>query len=419
MLTFYGVGMILGAGIYSIIGKAAGISGEGVWQGFILAAISAMLTALSYAELSSMFPRAGGEYIYIREAFSKHRWLATAAGVMMIFAGCATAATVALAFSNYLQYFFEAPQFTVAMVLLILGATLNMIGIQESSRVNVVFTIIEVSGLIIFIWLGLQNPKFGEALSAAPNASTLASAALIIFAYFGFENIVNLAEEAKNPEKSVPKAIFASLCISTILYILVSLAAVALMSPDELAKSEKALSDAAATHSSTIAGVLGGIALFSTANTALIALVATSRILYGIAKDKSLPSVLAKTLPKRKTPWVAAIVCLIVALSLLPLGQVEVVASVSSFATMLAFLIVNIALIVLRFSQPEQTRPFRIPLAIGKLPIFPCLAALLCLIFLFQFKSQIYLLGLATFVVSIGIYLLSKKSNDTTKAGVS
>ncbi len=406
MLTFYGTGMILGAGIYSIIGQAAGKAGYGLWQGFVLAAVGALLTALSYAELATMYPKAGGEYVYLRNAFSGQRWLAGTTGIIMTFAGCASAATVALAFASYLQHFVILPHLLVAGGLLVFFTGINVVGIQQSSWVNAAFTIIEGFGLLLFVWLGWQNPNFGLALSAIPTSATISSAALIIFAYFGFENIVNLAEETKTPEKTIPRAILLSLCISTILYILVSLAAVALMPPDQLARTESALTDAAMSSSRGIAGVLAGIALFSTANTALIALLTTSRILYGISKDNSLPKALAKTLSFRKTPWVAALFALGLSMALLPLGKVETLASVASFTTMIAFIAVNAALIALRLSQPGMERPFKVPLSIRSIPVFPVLGIVTCLIFLLQFDSQIYVVGAISFTCSAGIYFL-------------
>ncbi len=406
MLTFYGTGMILGGGIYSIIGQAAGKVGYGLWQSFVLAAVGALLTALSYAELATMFPKTGGEYVYLRNAFSSQRWLAGTTGIIMTFAGCASAATVALAFASYLQHFVVLPHLLVASGLLVFFTGINIIGIKQSSWVNAVFTAIEAFGLLLFIWLGWQNPNFGSALSAVPTSATVSSAALIIFAYFGFENIVNLVEETKAPEKTIPRAILLSLCISTILYILVSLAAVALMPPDQLAQTESALTDAAMNSAPRIAGILAGIALFSTANTALIALLTTSRILYGISKDDSLPMVLAKTLTARQTPWIAALAALGLSLTFLPLGKVETLASVASFTTMIAFISVNAALIALRLSQPSKERPFRVPVAIRSIPVFPVLGIITCLIFLFQFDRQIYLVGPISFACSAGMYFL-------------
>lgn len=406
MLTFYGIGMILGAGIYSILGHAAGIAGAAVWQSFLAAAVVALLTALSYAELASLFPKAGGVYVYLRKAFPNQRWVAATGGNLMIFAGCTSAATVALAFSSYLQFFVPAPSFLIASLLLILFTAVNIIGLKQSSWMNVIFTLIEAAGLVLFIWLGWQSPLFGEALSAAPSMAVLTSSALIIFAYFGFENIVNLAEETKHPEKTIPWAIFLSLGISTALYILVSLAAVALMPPPQLALSESALADAAMISSPKIAGLLGGIALFSTANTALIALLTSSRIVYGISEDNSLPKILSKTLAKQNTPWIAALFVFLFSILFLPLGKVETVASVSAFVTMIAFIAVNVAIIVLRITEPDLPRPFRVPFSIYKVPVLPVLGIIVCAIFLSQFKAEVYAVGVATILFAAGAYFL-------------
>jgi len=406
MLTFYGTGMILGAGIYSIIGQAAGIAGQSLWQGFLLAGFAALLTALSYAELATMYPIAGGEYIYLRKAFENQRWFAATTGIVVVFAGCASAATVALAFTSYLQHFIALPRLPVAIGLLLLFTGINLLGIRQSSWTNAIFTVIEGSGLVLFIWLGWHRPEFGDALMTTPTLATVSSAALIIFAFLGFENIVSLAEETKSPEKNIPRAILLSLLISTILYILVGLAAVALMPTDELALADSAILEASLKSSSRIAGILGGIALFSTANTVLIALVTTSRILYGIAKDKSLPHILSKTRKTRKTPWVASLVSLAAAMLLLTVGKVEVLASIASFTTMTVFVAINFALIRLRRIEPHANRPFRVPFAIGYVPLPSAIGIAVCVIFLFQFKSFVYLTGLSVLAASALLYLL-------------
>ena len=178
------------------------------------------------------------------------------------------------------------------------------------------------------------------------------------------------------------------------------------MPPDQLAQTESALTDAAMNSSRAIAGVLAGIALFSTANTALIALLTTSRILFGISRDDSLPRMLSKTFPRRQTPWVAALVALGLSMALLPLKKVEILASVASFTTMIAFIAVNAALIRLRLSQPEKERPFRVPVSFRSIPVFPVLGMLSCIIFIFQFDRKIYAVGFAAFVCSAGIYFL-------------
>ncbi len=406
MLTFYGTGMILGAGIYSIIGKAAGVAGETLWMGFVLASLAALLTAFSYAELSTMFPKAGAEYVYLSHTFKQKKWIATTIGTAMAFSGAATAATVALAFSGYLNQFIEGSGLLVAAALLMVFTGVAILGIRGSGWTNIVFTLIEISGLLLIIYLGMKNETFGKALSAIPHQGTFAGAALIIFSYFGFENIVNLAEEAKEPHKKLPQAIFLSLGISTLLYILVSLAAVALLSPESLAQSEAPLMSAAQKTSSKIASILGGIALFSTANTALISLIGASRVLYGMASAKALPQIMSRTLPQRKTPWIASIVILAAALLLLPVAKVETVASISSLTTIVAFISVNISLVVLRFTDEKKERPFRVPLCLGKFPILPFFGILVSIAFLFQFNRLVYAIGGSFLLATLLIFYI-------------
>ena len=414
MLTFYGTGMILGAGIYSIIGRAAAQTGETLWLGFALAGFAALLTALSYAELSTMFPKAGAEFVYLNEAFKKRKWIGSTVGVAMAFSGAATAATVALAFAGYLGEFVTVPQTLVALGVLSFFTLIAIIGIRESGWVIVISTLVEVGGLIFIIYLGMTSDKFGDALSTMPHLGTVSGSALIIFSFFGFENIVNLAEETKKPERDLPRAILLSVVIATVLYILVSLSSLSLLGSEKLALSSAPLMSVAQVASEKAARVLGAIALFSTANTALISLIGASRIVYGMGRAQALPAVLAKVLKKRKTPWLASLLVLIVAAGLIPFGKLETVASISSLATMIAFVSVNIALISLRYTSSSRKRPFRVPLSIGRTPILPLVAAILALCLLTQFELKIYLIG-GGFLVASALALLwrDRRLNET------
>jgi basic amino acid/polyamine antiporter, APA family len=381
MLTFYGTGMILGAGIYTIIGKAAGMSGETLWLSFLLAGFAALLTAFSYAELSSMFPKAGAEYVYLSHAFKKE-WLAASAGVAMAFSGAATAAAVSLAFAGYLSQFADVPPSLAATALLVIFTSVSIMGIRESAWTNVVFTLIEMSGLVFVIYVGLQSEKFGDALSAGPHMGTVSGAALIVFSYFGFENLVNLADETKKPAQKIPRAILLSLGISMLLYFLVSLAATALISSEELAQSQAPLLTAVQKYSVKAANLLGAVALFSTANTALISLVGASRILFGMSRGNTLPQFVSHVHKSRRTPWKASLIILAVSFVILALTDIETAARISSFATMAVFLGVNISLISLRFTNQSAKRPFRVPWSVGKVPILPVMASIFSLVFL-------------------------------------
>lgn len=404
-LTFYGVGMILGAGIYSIIGKAAGLAGYSLWVSFLIAAIAAVLSAFSYAELSTLVPRAGAEYAFLSYTFPRHKWLATLSGLMMSFAAAATAAAVALAFAGYLSHFVSLPKELGAAGLLLIFTGLSVYGIQESSRLNIIFTLIEAAGLFIIIWLGLKSGSAAKPFSEPITSGVFPAASLVLFAFLGFENLVNFTEEAKRPTRNIPIAILVSLGVSTILYILVSLAAVALVDPSDLAKSSAPLMDAAMKQSVLYGDILGAIALFSTANTVLIALLAGSRILYGMAKGNDVPKAFMRIHRSRQTPYLASLLIMIIAMFMLPIGKVDVVASLSSFATIISFALVNVAVIVLRYVRQHERRAFRVPLSIGKLPILPVLGIAASGLLMFEFQMEVYqlmagfwLLGLIAWV---------------------
>ncbi len=409
MLVFYGTGMILGAGIYSIIGKAAAHTGETLWISFLLAAFVAFLTACSYAELSSMFPKAGAEYVYLNHAFPTQKWIGSTVGASMAFAGIATATTVGVAFSGYFAQFLDWPRIPVAVGMLMILGIVALVGVRISGWTNVVFTLIEMAGLILIVVLGLRSDQFGEAFTAIPHSGTLSGAALVVFSYFGFENIVNLAEEARKPEKALPRAIFLSLLISSVLYFGVSLGALALLSVDALAGSEAALMTAAQSVSEKWGRVLGAIALFSTANTALISMVGSSRVIYGMSKGGAVPMSWGHVSKSSRTPWVATLIVFTLAILMLPLGDVEVLAGISSFATMVAFFMVNLAVIRLRRMLPDQARGFRSPLSFRSLPLLALLGMLMSAVFLTQLKIVSINMGLMVLLIASGFFLIRQR----------
>lgn len=413
MLVFYGTGMILGAGIYSIIGKAAVPAGETLWLSFLVAAVVVTLTALSYAELASMFPKAGAEFVYLAEAFPRHRWLGFTTGVAVVFAGAATAATVAIAFSNYLREFFPLPELSIAVTLLTVFTILALVGIRASTWANVVFTLVEASGLLVIIYLGFSSERFGDAMCATPHLGTLTGSALVVFSFFGFENIVNLADEAKQPIRDIPRAILLSLFISSALYLLVSFAALALADHHELSATEAPLMMIANKTSRSCGVALGIIALFSTANTALISMIGASRLLFGIAKTGALPAALTRVSRTSQSPWVASILIFVVAISFLPLGKIEVLASISSFATMFAYAAVNCAVIRLRYSKPDLARPFRLPGTVGRLPLVAAFGLVTAAIFLTQFEGIVYVIGGGFIAVIVALFQMTDKKAGT------
>lgn len=406
-LIFYGIGMILGAGIYSVIGAAAGSSGEALWVSFLLSATVAALTALSYSELSTLYPEAGAAYVYLRAAFPRAKWLAFATAMLVAVSAIGTVPTVALAFSGYLSSFVDLPTPVVTIGFVAVLTLLAVLGIEESSWANILFTLIEAGGLVLFIAIAVSGPGLAGPLQAGArlDQGVLTGAALLFFAYLGFENIANLAEEAREPARSLPFAIIGSVIVTTTLYVLVALAAVSLLPPADLARSAAPLADAAATAGAGWAPrVLSGIALFATANTALIGLIVAARVLFSVARQRELPSILARTLPRRCTPWVATLLSAAVALLLLPLGKIEVVGSLSSLASLLAFAAVNATVIALRRSQPGLPRTFRVPLSVAGVPLPSALGLLTTLAMVSQIEREAHLVGLFALAVIGALY---------------
>jgi amino acid transporter len=410
-LLFYSIGVIVGAGIYSVIGAAAGIAGEGLWISFVIGSVIALFTALSYAELATMFPDAGAEYIYLREATPHTEWLRFLTGFVLLLAAATTATTVAIAFGGYVQEFMSFPSWLAALILLILCTAVNIIGIKQATWINVTFTLIELLGLALVVWWGSQA-DIKIAPSFEFNGGVLSATAVIFFVYLGFEKVANLAEEARDPGKHLPKAIYFSLFITTALYIAVSVVVTSLMAPADLAESAHPLSDAVRGVAPNGAGILAAIALFSTANTALITMIGGSRMLFSMSRDGEAPKALSRVLPNRQSPYAAAILILVVGAAFLPFGDVAVVANVSSFGSLVAFATVNIALIVLAYKRPDEQRPFK-AWRIGRLPVTAVVGLLSIGLLVSQFDLTTYLVGLVTIVLGIITFVIFKRMRSS------
>lgn len=406
-VSLTGIGIILGAGIYALIGKAAAFSGYGIWLSFLIAAVLAAFTGLSYAELSSMFPRASAEYIYTKKSFGKT--IAFIVGWMVIFAGVIGASTVALGFAGYFAALFSTPIIPVALTLILLLSFIIFWGIKQSARMAVIFTLIEAAGLLFIIAIGIPHIGTVNYLEIPSITGLFTAAALIFFSFIGFEDIVRLSEETKNPVKIIPKALIISIIFCTIIYILVAISAVSIMSPAELAASSSPIADVAskATGMNSFL-LLSVIALFSTANTVLLMLLASSRITYGIAKDKTLPKILAKIHPKRRTPHIAIILVMILSMFIAAMGDITLVANITNFTLYITFMTVNLSIIALRYKD-NRKRKFRVPLNIGKFPILPLLGVITSIVMMFSLGVEIILYGLVLLVIGWIVYKLFNK----------
>ncbi len=402
-LTLVGIGIILGAGIYALIGKAAGLAGNTVWISFFLAAIVAAFSGLSYAELSSMFPKAGAEYVYTREGFGKKTAWFT--GWLVIFAGVIAATTVSLGFAGYLHAITGTPVILTAIILVILLSLINLWGIKQSATLAIIFSIIEVFGLLIIIFVGL--PYFGsinyfEIISVS---GIFSAAALIFFAFIGFEELVRLAEETKGARKIMPKALILAIIFTTVIYVLVSISAVSVIDWKELSESASPLADVASvTFGKDGSFILSTIALFATFNTALLVLLAASRITYGMAVKHALPRTFSHINPKTRTPDLAITLVGSLAILFVFVGGIETVGYLADFLIFVTFILVNLSVIRLRYTEPKRKREFKVPVSIGRFPLLPALGVITSAVLLLSIKLEVILYGMGLLIVGLFVY---------------
>ncbi|MBI4338674.1 MAG: amino acid permease [Chloroflexi bacterium] len=348
-----GTGVIVGAGIYALIGETAARAGNAAWMGFLLSAGIATLTGISYARLGKRIPKDSPEFQYVRAGMGFRAGFV--AGWLMLWADVISTAAVSLGFGGYLQDLIGVPLVLAALGLLAALAFVAWLGIRESVALVMAMSVIELCGLVIVIIIGV--PHWGEQpLLEAPKGvpGLWSAAALIFFAYLGFDELGNLAEEMKNPEKDLPRAVLFSVGISALLYVLVAVSAVSLV-------GWQVLSSTSAPLASAVEGVLGEkgrlalslIALFATANTVLLLMVSVSRSFYGMAQSGALPPALGR-LGRRHTPWASIVLVWVAASLFLLIGNISTVAQVTNFTVLTAFAMVNLSLLLL-LRQPTGT----------------------------------------------------------------
>jgi basic amino acid/polyamine antiporter, APA family len=406
-LVIYGVGDILGAGIYAVIGKIAGLSGTLVWASFLTAMVVATFTALSYAELGSRFPQSGGVACFVHRAF-RTNWLSVLVGWLMFCTCLVSMATLSKSFAGYLNAFAPAiPTWSIVLALFAVLAYINFRGMRESSALNILCTFIEVTGLIIVIIVAvLFLNGGGTANSTAPVPTEPAigwvaivqGAALAFYAFIGFEDIVNVAEEVKNPERNVPKAIILALAIAGVIYIIVSSLATQVLNPSALAASEAPLLDVVRQAQPNFPQVVFTIiALFAVLNTTLLNFVTASRLLYGMSRESLLPSWLGKLHSRQKTPYRTFLVILPIAIFLALSGTLEFLAGTTATLILAMFCLVNLSLLMIKRREPE-TNGFKVPYP---LPAIALLFNILLVAFA-SFESHI----LALIFTAIGVLLI-------------
>lgn len=368
-LVACGVGDILGAGIYALIGKVAGVAGAGCWVAFLISLGVAALTALSYAELGSRFPKSAGEATFCRQAF-RSGGISLGVGWLVLCSGVVSMATVSRAFAGYSQTFLPALPTPLLIVGFLLALTaVNLRGMRESSWANLFCTAVELSGLLLVIgagWWYLTRPGPASPQPPPPNPAAwgdlLAGAALAFFAFIGFEDMVNVAEEVKAPERDMPRAILLATGIAGFLYIAVSFLAVRVIPPAELAQSKAPLLEVIRQAAPFVpAGLFSLVALFAVANTALLNFVMGSRLLYGMSQERLVPAWLGAVHPRRHTPHRAILILLAVALTLALSGSLTFLAGATSSLILIVFAVVNASLLVVKSRSTSPPALFSVP----------------------------------------------------------
>lgn len=404
-LTTTGVGIVIGAGIYVLIGEAAEEAGAALWIAFILAALLSALTGLSYAELAGMYPSAGAEFEFARRAFNDFTGFIT--GWMMLTANMIAAGAVSIGFAHYLRYFFDVPLRVGAAGLLVVLTALIIAGIQRSIWFSVMLAVLQVGGLVMVIAVGFPAVGDRSLTEGATVSGVLGASALVFFAFIGFDEVVTLSEDTVDPARAVPRALLFSLGISTLLYVLVGIAAVSVIDASELAASDTPLALVMAEDwGARASDIVAVIALASTMNTTLLVLTAASRLTYSMARSHALPPFMAAIAPRAHSPYVAALAGLCVAGGFAMLGDIGLVASVTDFAVYAIFIAVNMSLIVLRFRAPNAKRTIRLPFSIARVPVTPVLGTLTVLLMMAYLDAWAWALGFGAMAAGVVVWLI-------------
>ncbi|MGC5363602.1 APC family permease [Streptomyces sp. DT24] len=405
LLYFFILGDVLGAGVYVLVGQVAAESGGAVWVPLGVALCLALLTAASYAELVTKYPRAGGASHYATLAYGP--FTGFLAGYCMLAAGVVSVAALTRGFGgDYLTEFVTLPVVVVSIVFLAALALLNARGISESTRANVVATVIEVGGLLLVIGLGAWVILRGDGElgrltdlgtgGKGPAAAVLSGAVLAYYSFVGFETSVNVAEETRDPRRSYPRALFGALITAGVVYVLVGIAASAVVPTKTLVRSSGPLLEVVDAAGGVPTWIFSAVALVAVANGALLTGIMSSRLAYGMARDGLLPSFLARVLPGRRTPWAAIATTTALSLLLALTGDVAALAATLVLLLLVVFFIVNTAVLVLRRDRGTRDH-FRVP------AVLPVLGAASCVLLATRIEAEIWLRGLLVLAVGVAL----------------
>jgi APA family basic amino acid/polyamine antiporter len=415
--TGIGIGAIIGTGIFVLIGVASGIAGPAVILSFIIAGFVALLTGLSTAELSSFIHESGGSYIYTTKAFGAFPGFVV--GWMKSFDYIVGASAVSVGFAAYFTYFVGIPATTGTLVIVatvwpLILMLLNVKGIQEASWTNNLLVALKILALLIFIMVGAAalitsgnysnyHPFFPQGFSGV-----MSGAAIIFFAFIGFNTIAVMAEEVRDPGKNVPRAILFAFAVCTIIYIGVSLVAVGIVNWEALGSSSAPLEFAlkAVTDNIFILQFVAISALFATTSVIMASIMGGSRALFAMARQGVLPKVLS-TISRQSVPVFTILLSgfIISGIVLVTGGNLDWLASLFNFGTLLTFFFINLSLLRLRKLMPDAKRSFKVPLY----PYTPVFAMISCIILAFYLNTNAVITAFFFLAIGIVVYYLNKR----------
>ena len=432
-LTAMGVGAIIGTGIFVVIGKGAGIAGPAVILSFVLAAVACAFSALSYAELASSIPVSGSAYTYTYATLGEV--VAWIIGWDLILEYGVSVAGIAVGWGGNLNAFLDAAfgftlpdaiakspseggVFNLPAVFVVLAITFLLVrGVTESVRVNLVMVGIKLVVLLFFIVVAFANFSTGHFHPFAPAGvdGVTSAAAIIFFAYIGFDAVSTGSEEARKPERDLPLAILGSLLICTVFYVLTSVGALGIASPDQMEGSDAPLATALDEGAgiSWAAAILALGAVVAITSVVLVILYGQTRIFFAMCRDGLMPVRLAQVNQRYGTPALLTIglgVLISILAALVPLGTIVELVNIG---TLFAFVLVNIGVIVLRRTRPEMPRPYRVPWS----PLLPLIGVAFAVYLMTDLPWETWLRFAVWLVIGIVIYALYGYRNSRIRSG--
>ena len=374
LLTAYGVGVMVGAGIYVLTGAAAGAAGMWAPLAFLLAGLVAVPSALVFSELSARIPEAAGDSAYVELGLNMH-WLAVVVGAINILAGTVAAAAVLRGGVGYLTSIVDLPQVWAMVGLGTALLLIAVVGVLESLAFAALLTLVEVAGLLLVIWAGFAAVPVPDFTLPPPQIEwqgVIAATLFGFFAFIGFDDMVNMAEEARDPQRTMPRAILLALAITAVLYALVSLAAVRAVPREVLAGSEQPLALVWQAGAGGSGAFLAAIAVAAALNGVLAQIVMASRVLFGLARRSPVLAPFGYAHPRFGTPVLGTVVVGVAVIGAALTLPVATLAELTALALLVVFAIVNVSLIALKRRVPDT--PFRVP------GIVPWLGAAACIL---------------------------------------